>query len=343
MDPLTLLSPRTVGAFVKFASTQRILILGTGDLAKDLCQALISKKRPLVSVVGFLDQNPKRVGERLVNPGIIGTMDQVLTLVEKHRINKIAVCLEDRRAVLPVQALLDVMALGVEVVDGHYLFEHATKRMSIDRLRPSAFIFSHEFRYKSLTRAFKRGFDVGASLLGLLCLLPMFFVLGIFIKLDSPGPIFYRQLRVGMRGRPFWVWKLRSMKTDAEVEGPQWASRNDPRITGLGSWLRTWRIDELPQLVNVLKGEMSLVGPRPERPIFVQELRTLMPYYDLRHNVRPGITGWAQIRYHYAASAEDSHFKLQYDLYYVKNLSLGLDIRILFETINVAFRGHGAR
>ena len=155
--------------------------------------------------------------------------------------------------------------------------------------------------------------------------------------------MFYRQLRVGLRGKPYMIWKFRSMQCDAEEDGARWAAVEDPRITRVGRWLRKWRMDELPQLINVVKGEMSLVGPRPERPVFVQELRNKIPYYDLRHTVRPGITGWAQIRFRYAASPKDAHLKLQYDLYYLKNLSLVLDLRILLETIRVVLCKKGAR
>ena len=177
----------------------------------------------------------------------------------------------------------------------------------------------------------------------MIALLPLVLVLSVFIKLDSSGPVFYRQMRVGLRGRPYMIWKFRSMRQDAEQSGARWAASEDPRVSRVGRWIRKWRLDELPQLINVLKGEMSLVGPRPERPVFVQELRNTIPYYDLRHTVRPGITGWAQTRFRYGASKEDSHVKLQYDLFYVKNLSLALDLRIVVHTVKVMFMGEGAR
>jgi exopolysaccharide biosynthesis polyprenyl glycosylphosphotransferase len=190
---------------------------------------------------------------------------------------------------------------------------------------------------------FKRLIDLLLSTAGLVVLAPLFALVGALIKLESDGPMFFRQMRVGLRGQPYMMWKFRSMRCDAEEEGARWAAVEDPRITQVGRWLRKWRIDELPQLINVLKGEMSLVGPRPERPVFVQELRSSIPYYDLRHTVRPGITGWAQIRFRYAASPQDTHVKLQYDLYYLKNLSLELDLRILLETVRVVLTGQGAR
>lgn len=322
---------------------KRILILGSGKLATDLCQVLLSKRTRLFEVVGFLDQDSRRVGERLVNPGIIGTYDQLFEIVEHYGVRTIAICLEDRRAHLPVQTLLDFKAMGLDVVDGHHMYEEESGRLSIDLLRPSALIFSTGFKRRAITMGLKRLFDIGAALTGLLLLLPLFGVVGMLIKLDSPGPVFYRQMRVGLRGHPYMIWKFRSMSTDAEKEGPRWAETQDPRISRVGRWLRKTRIDELPQLINVIKGEMSLVGPRPERPVFVQELRERIPYYDLRHTVRPGITGWAQTRFRYGASAEDAHVKLQYDLYYVKNMSLALDLRILTETARVVLLGEGAR
>jgi lipopolysaccharide/colanic/teichoic acid biosynthesis glycosyltransferase len=185
--------------------------------------------------------------------------------------------------------------------------------------------------------------DFILSLIGIVVALPLVAVIATLIKLDSPGPVFYRQVRVGLRARPYMIWKFRSMFIDAEKEGARWASEVDSRVSRVGRYLRKWRLDEIPQLINVIQGEMSLVGPRPERPVFVQELRSAIPYYDLRHTVRPGITGWAQTQFGYGASTEDSHVKLQYDLYYVKYLSIQLDARILIETIRVILLGEGAR
>ncbi|MEC4888819.1 MAG: TIGR03013 family PEP-CTERM/XrtA system glycosyltransferase [Nitrospira sp.] len=322
---------------------KRILILGTGQLAVDLCQVITSRNRWLVEIVGFLGGKTQRVETRLVNPGIVGTYDQLSEVVEQHRVDTIVVCLEDRRSVLPVQALLDSKAMGLEVLDGHHLFEEASGRLSIDSLRPSALIFSTGFRRRLPSLVSKRLLDVVASAVGLVVLTPLFILLAAVIRLDSPGPVFYRQVRVGLRGRPYMIWKFRSMRQDAEKSGPRWAQANDPRISRVGWWLRKTRLDELPQLINVLKGDMSLVGPRPERPVFVQDLRVNIPYYDIRHTVRPGVTGWAQVKFRYGASQEDSHTKLQYDLYYVKNLSLLLDLKILMHTIRVVMLGEGAQ
>jgi sugar transferase (PEP-CTERM system associated) len=328
-------------SFPKFK--RRVLILGVGPLARDLCQTLLSKKNGFTEVVGFLDKNSSRIGERVVNPSIIGTYDQLFEIAERHQVHTVAVCLEDRRAVLPVQTLLDMKAMGRDVVDGHYLYEEESGRLSIDHLKPSALIFSTGFRRRLMSMVLKRIIDVAAALVGLVMLIPLTLLLAIAIKFDTPGPVFYKQMRVGLRGRPYMIWKFRSMRQDAESMGARWASTEDPRVSRVGRWLRKWRMDEVPQLINVLRGEMSLVGPRPERPVFVQELRNSIPYYDLRHTVRPGITGWAQTKFRYGASKEDSHVKLQYDLYYVKNLSLMLDMRIVANTIKVMLLGEGAR
>ena len=320
----------------------RVLIVGSGDLAKQVSQALMTQRKRSLEVVGFLGVDSARVGKRVANPRIIGTIDHLFEIVERNKVQTVAICLEDRRAVLPVQTLLDFKAMGLEVIDGHDLYEQVTGRLSIDQLRPSALIFSSGFRRAAVVMGVKRVIDFILSAIGLVLLLPLGLLVMALIKVSSPGPIFYRQMRVGLHGQPYVMWKFRSMHPDAESEGACWAAPGDPRVTRVGRWLRKWRIDELPQLLNVFKGEMSLVGPRPERPVFVQELRGFIPFYDVRHTVRPGITGWAQIRFRYGASAEDTHVKLQYDLYYVKNLSLLLDVRILLATVRVVLNGEGA-
>jgi sugar transferase (PEP-CTERM system associated) len=321
----------------------RILILGTGTLATELCRVLQASRLGLDDIVGFVDRDSDMVGKSIAGFKVLGTFDQLFEIVEQHRAHVIAVCLEDRRAQLPVQALLDLKVLGIDVVDGHSLYEQASSRVFIDLLRPSALIFSTGFRRRFVTMALKRAIDVAIALCGLVLLAPLMVCIAVLIKLDSPGPVIYRQTRVGLRGHPYVILKFRSMVQDAEKSGPRWAEVGDPCISRVGKWIRKTRIDELPQLINVLYGEMSLVGPRPERPVFVQQLRERIPYYDLRHTVRPGITGWAQTRFRYGASVEDSLVKLQYDLYYVKNMSLALDLRILVETARVVLCGEGAR
>ena len=323
---------------------KRLLILGTGRLARDLSMALqLQRRRFLVDIVGYLEGKGEETLNSLDDLAIIGTYDQLTQIVQQRQIDTVVVCTEDRRAMLPVQTLLDLKAMGLTIIDGHYLFEEASGRLSIDSLKPSTLIFSTGFRRRITSLVAKRCVDIIVSVIGLLLLSPLFLVIAGLIKLDSAGPVFYRQVRVGFRGRPYLIWKFRSMRQDAEKQGPRWAQANDPRISRVGWWLRKMRLDELPQLMNVLKGEMSLVGPRPERPVFVQDLRVIIPYYDIRHTVRPGITGWAQVNFRYGASTEDSHTKLQYDLYYVKNLSLVLDLKVLIRTLKVITLGEGAQ
>jgi sugar transferase (PEP-CTERM system associated) len=322
---------------------KRVLILGDGLLAQDVARALVFDRSHRYDVKGFLSYDPARIGTSLVNPGVIGTTDQLFELSEKFKIEMIAVCVEDRRGTLPLDSLLDAKSMGLEVVDGHRLYEMECGRLSVDELKPSFLIFSSGFKRKPVIMLLKRIGEVLVALLGLVVLAPLLGLIALLIKMGSSGPVLYRQTRVGLHGYPYVLLKFRSMRSDAEVEGIQWATVGDTRVTKIGAWLRKLRLDELPQLWNVVKGNMSLVGPRPERPHFVQDLRKRIPYYDLRHTVRPGVTGWAQIRFQYAGSIEDSHIKLQYDLYYVKNLSLWLDLRILFRTIGVLCRGEGAR
>ncbi|ALA59804.1 TIGR03013 family XrtA/PEP-CTERM system glycosyltransferase [Nitrospira moscoviensis] len=331
------------GTFFPIPFSRRLLILGNGQLACQLFAVLKAKRTSRVHVIGYVDREPSTTSQCLATHLFLGPIGQLFEIVERYQIHTIAVCLEDRRATLPVQTLLDFKAMGLEVVDGHHLYEEEAGRLSIDSLRPSALVFSTGFKRRALTTFAKRLFDVVVSAVSLVLLSPLFVLIGLLVKLDSPGPVFYCQMRVGLRGQPYMIWKFRSMTKDAEKGGPRWAQAQDPRVSRVGWWLRKTRLDELPQFINVLKGEMSLVGPRPERPVFVQELRAKIPYYDIRHTVRPGITGWAQTQFRYGASAEDSHTKLQYDLYYVKNMTFALDARILVETIRVVLLGEGAR
>jgi sugar transferase (PEP-CTERM system associated) len=335
-----LASPRLAGWGKK-----RLLILGTGRLADELCHAIASGRNwhgKGFEIVGLLDAKSKQRGERLFASKTIGTFDQLTQVLEQHRVDTIVVCIEDRRSILPTQRLLELKTVGFDVIDGNSMLEEVSGRIAIESLQPSALVFSNGFCRTWISLMIKRLFDVVVSTVGLMVLSPFILLIAALIRLDSPGPILYRQIRVGIYGRPYSMWKFRSMKQDAETSGPQWTQTHDPRISRVGWWLRKARIDEWPQLVNVIMGEMSLVGPRPERPIFVQELRQSIPYYDVRHTVRPGITGWAQVKFRYGNSAEDSQTKLQYDLYYVKNYSIILDMKILVKTIPVVVTGKGA-
>ena len=319
------------------------MIVGDGNLAHDLARVLVYDRSHRYDLVGLLSGDHSRVGAGVVNSSVIGTVDQLFELSEQYHVQAIAVCVEDRRGTMPLDALLDAKSMGIEVVDGHRMYEEECGRLSIDELKPSFLIFSSGFKRKPVAMVLKRIGDMLGAFTGLVLLAPLMSVIALGIKWDSPGPVFYRQTRVGFHGYPYVLLKFRSMREDAEVDGVKWAELRDGRITKLGHWLRMLRLDELPQFINVLKGEMSLVGPRPERPHFVQDLRGQIPYYDLRHTVRPGITGWAQVCFQYAATLEDSHMKLQYDLYYVKNLSWWVDLKVLLRTVLVVLQGSGAR
>ncbi len=320
-------------------SRRQVLILGQGEFALTCQQVLMSESRMAGRVIGFVNHSDS---EPTGYP-VLGTFADLPELVDRYKVGLIVVCLDDQRATLPVDLLLALKVAGIEVIDGHRLFEKVTGRLSIDSLRPSALIFSPGFKRHAATAAAKRVVDVTIASVSLLTMAPFLLIVAMLIKLDSPGPIFYRQKRVGFHSRPFMIIKFRSMMDGAERSGPRWAQENDHRVSRVGRWLRKARIDEIPQFINVLKGEMSVIGPRPERPIFVDELRTQIPYYDIRHTVRPGITGWAQVMFGYAASQTDSHLKLQYDLYYIKNRSFWLDLKILGKTVRVLLKGDGAR
>ena len=333
--------PSVVNAKRKSRLQVRLLILGAGPLGREIYEILVSRKLSFYTVVGFVDNGGHRMGNAVSEIPILGSYDELYELVRRFHIDKIVVCTEDRRAVLPVKTLLDLKADGLDIVDGHQLLEEEAGRLSINSLPPSALIFSTGFRKRLVSKVLKRIIDVVIASFGLILLSPIMGIVALLIKLDSPGPIFYRQVRVGLRGTPYLIMKFRSMFNDAEKAGPRWAEVSDQRVSRVGRWLRKLRIDEIPQLLNVLQGHMSLVGPRPERPVFVQELRDRIPYYDIRHTVKPGITGWAQVKFRYASSHADTHTKLQYDLYYVKNMSLYLDIKILTQTLRVVLLGEG--
>lgn len=324
------------------AMKRRILVLGTGKRAAELAAQLRRKvdRRGFVivgyaHVIGELDTIPPQDIVRLDVP--------LLEYAEQQRVDEIVVAVEDRRKGLPVHQLLDCKMSGIEVVDMLTFFERQGGKIRLDLLHPSWLIYSDGFLSGFFQSFTKRIFDIAASLVLLSIAWPFMLITAIAIKLESPGPILYRQVRVGQNWRLVQVLKFRSMCDNAEKDGPQWAGKNDSRVTRVGAFIRKARIDELPQLYNVLKGEMSFVGPRPERPVFVEKLSQTIPYYAERHRVKPGITGWAQIRYPYGATEKDAVEKLQYDLYYVKNYSLFLDLLILFQTAEVILWGRGAR
>lgn len=314
-----------------------VLIIGSGQVATLLMETLIRYRN--------LGYRPIQFKWDLGSPDKLGEeWEKLGDLLGVNQVRKVVIALNDRRRQLPVEALLNLRVQGVEVVEGVSFYEQISGKILVRPLRPSSLIFSEGFNRMSIMRVAKRALDIFLSSIGLVVSIPIFVVLGILIKLDSKGPIFYRQERVGEKGKKFMVIKFRSMRQDAEIKtGPVWASENDPRVTRLGRMMRLLRLDEIPQMINVLKGEMSFVGPRPERPVFVEQLRKKIPYYDLRFTVKPGLTGWAQIKYQYGSTEEDALEKLQYDLYYIKHLSPFFDLTIVMETIQVILGGKGAR
>jgi len=322
---------------------QKIMIIGSGSLAKSIAKEIIEKQDTGFKVVGFITDNPERIGERLVNPSVIGDQSHILDIATRERVDRIIVALEERRGKFPEGQLLDCKMRGIPIEEGIQFYEHLTGRLQIESLRPSFLIFSDGFKKTRLTMWVKRVSGFAISLIGLTLLSPLVFVVSILIKMDSHGPVFYRQKRAGENGKVFSLIKFRSMVEKAEANGPVWAGENDSRVTRVGQWIRRLRIDEIPQMFNVLKGDMSFVGPRPERSFFVEKLREEIPYYDQRFSVKPGITGWAQIKYPYGASKEDALEKLKYDLYYIKNMSPLFDLLIIFETVKVVLFRKGAR
>ena len=321
---------------------QRVLVLGIGERARQIANLRGGVDRVSADVVGFVDLG---CDARLVANERIFTLGQrgLRALAEELDVHEIVVASDDRRKGLPVDDILECKMYGIRILEAADFYERQLGKIRIDTLHPSNVIFADGFTQAVIRSSEKRVMDIVVSALMLVATLPIIAVTAAAIFLESGGPVLYRQERVGRRGRVFTLLKFRSMHQDAEANGAVWALKNDMRVTRIGSFIRRTRIDELPQLINVLKGDMSFVGPRPERPQFVAELSQAIPYYDLRHYVKPGITGWAQILYPYGASINDAREKLQYDLYYLKNYSIFLDINILLQTIQVILWRKGAR
>jgi sugar transferase (PEP-CTERM system associated) len=329
--------PHTLG------TPERMLIMGTGLTGIALARDILSRPELQLKVVGFLDEKGENIGKSLVNPGIIGATADVESIVQAEKIDHVVISLLERRGQMPVRQLLHLKFAGVKVEDAHSFYERMTGRIILERLSPSWLILSDGFRKSMMLVWAKRLIDVVFSLAALIVCFPIFAGAAAAIWLESGSPILFRQERTGLHGRSFEMLKFRSMFNGAEEGGPQWAAAGDHRITRVGKWIRKFRIDELPQVVNVLRGEMSIVGPRPERPQFVSMLEEQIPFYGLRHSVRPGITGWAQVKYQYGASVEETKTKLEYDLFYIKHLSVVLDLAVIFETAKVMLSGRGAK
>jgi sugar transferase (PEP-CTERM system associated) len=330
-----------VGSWSVARMTIRVLVVGTGPIARTIANLVPESARPF-TIVGFLDDDVAAADSVPEGHALLGKMKDLSTIVEETRPDVVVVVQLDRRGRFPANSLLECRLRGIAVEDWPTFYEKATGKILVTELRPSWLIFSDGFVKTPRTEVFKRLFDVALSSVGLILAAPVMALVAIAIKLESAGPILYRQPRSGQNGCVFILNKFRSMREDAEkTTGPVWAEPRDPRVTRVGAFLRRTRLDELPQLFNVVLGHMSFIGPRPERPEFVHDLQRQIPYYMKRLSVKPGITGWAQVKYRYGASVDDALEKLQYDLYYIKNLSLFLDLLILLNTVQVVLFARG--
>jgi sugar transferase (PEP-CTERM system associated) len=327
------------------APLKNLMVLGTGPLATEVALEIRRRNDLNLSISAFAAKNPPG------SPTDGGFMGRpIVSLLEleqdvpKLGVSQIVVALEDRRGTLPLADLVRLRVRGVRVVDAHDLLSALSGRVQLDTVAPSGFIFGDGFRRSKITLIWKRALDLTLGLLGLLLTAPMMALTAIVVYVDSGWPILYKQTRVGLKGKEFQLLKFRSMRVDAEPNGEaQWAQLKDPRTTRVGAFLRAYHLDELPQFINVVRGEMSFVGPRPERPCFVEQLRTAIPYYEERHVVRPGITGWAQVQYPYGATVAEAARKLEYDLFYLKNMSFAFDCAIVLNTLRTVFLAWGSR
>jgi len=321
----------------------RVLILGTGAEAQAVLGDLRADDRHMREVIGFFPT--AQDDETLVEGAPIFDRSRSLPdIVASYGVDEIVVAVREQRGgVMPMEQLLACRTRGIKILDLAAFYERSHAQVPVDSLKASWLVYGDGFVQGPARRTIKRAFDVASSAVLLLIASPVMLVAALAIRLDSRGPIFYRQERVGLGGRSFQCVKFRSMRVDAESDGvARWATKDDRRVTRVGAFLRKSRIDELPQLISVIRGEMSIVGPRPERPEFVAKLKDQIPFYDLRHGVKPGVTGWAQVRYTYGASVEDARKKHQFDLYYLKNNSIWLDLQVLVETVTVVLFREGA-
>jgi sugar transferase (PEP-CTERM system associated) len=316
---------------------ERVYVLGTGERAQRLVRGLRERSALGVEVVGWTGDVEGELTRNSVASHLLG-------LARGKGVHRVIVAMPDRRGTLPIEELLDLRLGGVKVEEATSWLERISGRIEVEQLYPSWIIFADGFRFSAFFRLVRRGLNFLVALAGTIISLPFLPFIMLAVKLDSSGPVLYRQQRVGRRGMVFRCYKFRTMRVDAEADtGATWATDDDPRITRVGRFLRSSRLDEIPQLWCVLRGDMHFVGPRPERPEFVEWLSKEIPYYGVRHVVRPGITGWAQVQYKYGNTLEDAREKLQYDLFYIKNASLGLDLLIMFQTIKIVLLGRGAQ
>lgn len=315
---------------------ERVYVLGTGERALRLVNGL-AKPGLGIEVVGWTGNIEGEITREMVASHLLG-------LAQGKGVHRVIVAMPNRRGTIPVEELLTLRLGGVKIEEATSWLEKITGRIEVEQLYPSWFIFAEGFRFSTVNRIIRRIVNFAAAFVGLLIALPLLPFVALAVKLGSKGPVLYRQQRVGRGGEIFYCYKFRTMRQDAEADtGATWATDDDPRITKVGKFLRASRLDEIPQLWCVLKGDMHFVGPRPERPEFVDWLSRDIPYYGMRHAVRPGITGWAQVQYKYGNTLEDAREKLQYDLFYIKNASIGLDLLIIFQTIKIVLLGRGAK
>jgi sugar transferase (PEP-CTERM system associated) len=320
---------------------ERVLIIGTGSTARTLAQQIGRQRDFAYRLIGFIDEGAGTTQVR--RHDVLGGIVDLSRIVAERRIDRIVVSLSDRRGRLPIEQLLRAKMSGVRVEDATTTYERLTGKILIDDLKPSWLIFSDGFHASRGTRAIKRMLDLALAIIGLIAAAPLMVLTALAIFVESGSPILYRQERVGEHGRVFTLYKFRSMRTNAEGATPIWAKERDDRVTRVGRFIRTTRLDELPQLWNVVRGDMSFVGPRPERPFFVEQLAGAIPFYLERHVVKPGLTGWAQVKYRYGSSVEDAMEKLRYDLYYIKHMSIVFDLTIVIDTVKVVVAGKGAQ
>jgi sugar transferase (PEP-CTERM system associated) len=322
---------------------ERMLIVGADNLAVEVAREAMLRRDLGYKVVGFIAEDPNLLGETLLNPKVLGLVGDLSRIVEEQDVDRVVVALQDRRGHMPVDQLLKIRLEGrAAIEEGTALYERLTGKISVEMLRPSWIIFSGGAKRSAVWNVVRRIFNFSLAFVAIALSIPIAILTAIAIKLESPGSILYTQERIGKNGRVFKIIKFRSMCQNAEKDGqPQWAAQRDPRVTRVGSFIRKTRIDEIPQFINILRGEMSFVGPRAERPFFVERLNEQIQFYSQRHLVEPGLTGWAQVNYGYTSSVEDAIQKLQYDLYYIKNVSLLFDIWIIFKTIRIVLFGYG--
>jgi len=315
---------------------ERVYVLGTGERAQRVVQGLRQNPELGVEIASWTGKMEGAVTRESVAA-------HLMEAVHKQKVHRVIVATPDRRGTIPMQELLKLRMQGVKIEEATSWLEKIYGKIEVENLYPSWLVFGEGFRRNTIVKGVRRAISIIISLIGLIVALPLLPFIILAIRLDSEGPIFYTQTRVGKGGRLFKVVKFRTMRQDAEAaSGPRWAGDKDPRVTRVGKFLRGSRLDEIPQMWCVLKGEMAFVGPRPERPEFIEMLATEIPYYGVRHMVRPGLTGWAQVNYKYGSTVEDAREKLQYDLFYIKNVSIGLDLLIMFQTVKTVLLGRGA-